>query len=232
MNIVLASTSPRRQQLLALANVDFVTQSVEIDETVLEGELPQDYIVRMVSDKAQVACDDLAHSGSLSRDTSRGIDADSKNKNKNKTETETETKSGLTIVITSDTIGVLGDGKSILVKPKDKADAFNMWSKMSGTTHTIWTAVQLTVIDEQSQVVVQENLLEKTDVSFVPLSEQAMEAYWQTGEPQDKAGSYAIQGRGAAWVHRIEGSYTNVVGLPLAQTLAAIERLHQQHSDV
>lgn len=202
MKIILASTSPRRQQLLALADIDFVTQAVEVDESVLPNETPQDYIVRMVEAKATAARQNLTDCYEVSED--------------------------YYLVITSDTIGVLADGLSILVKPTDKADAFAMWQKMSDTQHAVWTAVQLTVFDNQANSLYSENILEKTEVTFIELDEPAMEAYWASGEPADKAGGYAIQGRGAAWVERINGSYTNVVGLPLSQTLAAIKNIEKR----
>ena len=67
--------------------------------------------------------------------------------------------------------------------------------------------------------------MESTDVSFIPLTQAMMDSYWDSGEPADKAGGYGIQGLAAAWVTRISGSYTNVVGLPLAQTVALIDEL-------
>ncbi|PNK60333.1 Maf family protein [Psychrobacter sp. FDAARGOS_221] len=206
MDIILASTSPRRHQLLALAAIDFSTLSVDVDETILPNEKPQDYIVRMVETKAQQACQHYQ-----TKATNQDKDADSSR-----------------LIITADTIGVLADDHYILVKPKDKADAFAMWQQMSGTEHNIWTAVQLTLVNQQGETVASEQLLEKTQVQFIELDEQAMQAYWDTGEPQDKAGGYAIQGRGSVWVERINGSYSNVVGLPLAQTVAAIHKM-QQH---
>lgn len=202
MKIILASTSPRRQQLLALADIDFVTQAVEVDESILPNETPQDYIIRMVQTKATAAGQSLTE--------------------------WYEAGESHYLVITSDTIGVLADGLSILVKPTDKADAFAMWQKMSNTQHAVWTAVQLTVFDNQANRLYTENILEKTEVTFIELDEPAMEAYWASGEPVDKAGGYAIQGRGAAWVERINGSYSNVVGLPLSQTLAAIKNIEKR----
>lgn len=206
MKITLASTSPRRQQLLALADIQFVTQGVEIDETIYAGETPQDYIVRMVQAKAVAAREKLS-------------EAVNQNKSYN-------------LVLTADTIGVLADGASILVKPVDKADAFGMWQKMSNTQHAVWTAVQLTLLDSEGNTVATDNLLEKTEVTFIALDEQAMQDYWASGEPVDKAGGYAIQGKGAAWVEAINGSYTNVVGLPLAQTIAAIKRMQHKISNL
>lgn len=214
MKIILASTSPRRQDLLALADIQFITQAVDVDESVLSEEIPQDYIVRMVQAKAEAAAEVIKQSGSS---------------DKNSTATNPEQKQKeYYLVITADTIGVLADGVSILVKPTDKNDAFAMWQKMSDTQHAVWTAVQLSVVDSVGKVIHTDNILEKTEVTFIELDKTAMEAYWATGEPTDKAGGYAIQGKGAAWVERINGSYSNVVGLPLAQTLAAIKRIEQQ----
>lgn len=214
MKIILASTSPRRQDLLALADIEFTTQAVDVDESVLFEEMPQDYIVRMVQAKAEAAAEVIKQFSSS-------------DKNSTATNPEQKQKEHY-LVITADTIGVLADGVSILVKPTDKNDAFAMWQKMSDTQHAVWTAVQLSVVDSVGKVIHTDNILEKTEVTFIELDKAAMEAYWATGEPTDKAGGYAIQGKGAAWVERINGSYSNVVGLPLAQTLAAIKRIEQQ----
>ena len=214
MKIILASTSPRRQDLLSLADIEFTTQAVDVDESVLSEEMPQDYIVRMVQAKAEAAAEVIK----------QFVSSD---KNSTATNLERKQKEHY-LVITADTIGVLADGVSILVKPTDKNDAFAMWQKMSNTQHAVWTAVQLSVVDSVGKVIHTDNILEKTEVTFIELDKAAMEAYWATGEPTDKAGGYAIQGKGAAWVERINGSYSNVVGLPLAQTLAAIKRIEQQ----
>ena len=214
MKIILASTSPRRQDLLSLADIEFTTQAVDVDESVLSEEMPQDYIVRMVQAKVEAAAEVIKQFVSS-------------NNNSTATNLEQKQKEHY-LVITADTIGVLADGVSILVKPTDKNDAFAMWQKMSNTQHAVWTAVQLSVIDSVGKVIHTDNILEKTEVTFIELDNPAMEAYWATGEPTDKAGGYAIQGKGASWVERINGSYSNVVGLPLAQTIAAIQRIKQQ----
>ena len=214
MKIILASTSPRRQDLLSLADIEFTTQAVDVDESVLSEEMPQDYIVRMVQAKAEAAAEVIKQFSSSDN-------------NSTATNLEQKQKEHY-LVITADTIGVLADGVSILVKPTDKNDAFAMWQKMSNTQHAVWTAVQLSVVDSVGKVIHTDNILEKTEVTFIELDKAAMEAYWATGEPTDKAGGYAIQGKGAAWVERINGSYSNVVGLPLAQTIAAIQRIKQQ----
>ena len=214
MKIILASTSPRRQDLLALADIQFITQAVDVDESVLSEEIPQDFIVRMVQAKAEAAAEVIKQ-------------CVSSNNNSTATNPEQKQKEHY-LVITADTIGVLADGVSILVKPTDKNDAFAMWQKMSNTQHAVWTAVQLSVIGSVGKVIHTDNILEKTEVTFIELDNTAMETYWATGEPTDKAGGYAIQGKGAAWVERINGSYSNVVGLPLAQTIAAIKHIKQQ----
>ena len=112
-----------------------------------------------------------------------------------------------------------------------------MWQQMSDNTHQVWTAVQATQVllsakssssptsGRAFQIVNQQQITERTDVTFIPLTEEMMENYWDSGEPADKAGGYGIQGLGAAWVSRINGSYTNVVGLPLAQTVALIKNI-------
>ncbi|MDX2374925.1 Maf family protein [Psychrobacter sp. PP-21] len=218
MNIILASGSPRRRELLTRAQLDFRVLSVDIDETQQVNELPKDYIERMVATKAAAAIEQLNQTLSID-------------------ESNEDSFTESVVILTSDTIGVLPDGKTVLVKPVDREHAYSMWQQMSDNVHEVWTAVQATrvqllskkVEDHTShrikdfQVVEQQQLTERTEVTFIPLTTQMMSDYWDSGEPADKAGGYGIQGLGAAWVERINGSYTNVVGLPLAQTLALIK---------
>ncbi|TMP33015.1 Maf family protein [Pseudoalteromonas rubra] len=113
-------------------------------------------------------------------------------------------------VLGSDTIVVLG--QQALGKPKDKNDFMVMMQALSGKTHQVMTAVAVAGIDRiLSRTVI-------TDVTFKPLSEQEIEQYWQSGEPQDKAGGYGIQGLGGRFVTQLSGSYFAVVGLPLYET--------------
>ncbi|WP_288726343.1 Maf family protein, partial [uncultured Psychrobacter sp.] len=180
---------------------------------------PKDYIERMVASKAEAALEQL-------------------NKELNKKLNDSQTDlSAFLIILSADTIGVLADGKTVLVKPDSRADAYRMWQQMSDNTHQVWTAVQATQVllsakssssptsGRAFQIVNQQQITERTDVTFIPLTEEMMENYWDSGEPADKAGGYGIQGLGAAWVSRINGSYTNVVGLPLAQTVALIKNI-------
>ena len=219
MNLILASGSPRRHELLTRAQLNFTVMSVDIDETPHANESPKDYIERMVASKAEAALEQL-----------------NKELNKKLNDRQTDLSASL-IILTADTIGVLADGKTVLVKPDSRADAYRMWQQMSDDTHQVWTAVQATEVllsakssssptsGRAFQIVNQQQITERTDVTFIPLTEEMMENYWDSGEPADKAGGYGIQGLGAAWVSRINGSYTNVVGLPLAQTVALIKNI-------
>ena len=219
MNLILASGSPRRHELLTRAQLDFTVMSVDIDETPHVNEPPKDYIERMVASKAEAALEQL-----------------NKKLNKKLNDRQTDLSESI-IILTADTIGVLADGKTVLVKPDSREDAYRMWQQMSDETHQVWTAVQATQVSLTAkaanhsshkpvlQIVSQQQITERTDVTFIPLTEEMMENYWDSGEPADKAGGYGIQGLGAAWVSRINGSYTNVVGLPRAQTVALIKNI-------
>ena len=115
----------------------------------------------------------------------------------------------------ADTIVVTDKGK-ILGKPANKDDSAQMLKLLSAKQHNVLTAVAITFGDGQQPQ--QKSVTVKTTVTFAELSAAQMEWYWQTGEPQGKAGSYAIQGLGGQFVKHIEGSYSSVVGLPLYET--------------
>ena len=215
MDIILASGSPRRRELLERAQLEFSTLSVDIDETKHDDESPTDYIERMVATKAEAAIQQLA----------------------SRLKTDKSCFSDSLIILTSDTIGVLADGQTVLVKPIDREHAYSMWQQMSDNVHEVWTAVQATYVSLSSkvanssthepvfQIINQQRITERTEVTFIALTAEMMSNYWESGEPADKAGGYGIQGLGAIWVSRINGSYTNVVGLPLPQTLALIKNV-------
>ena len=119
-------------------------------------------------------------------------------------------------VLGADTLGEI-DGR-LLEKPRDRDDAREMLLAMSGREHTVLSAVAVT--SERGQ----DCMLAETRVTFRPVSEIEITRYWDTGEPADKAGAYAIQGFGALFVQRIHGSYSAVVGLPLQETRILLER--------
>ena len=182
MSLVLASQSPRRKELLATLGVNFNVASADIDETVLKGEAPSDYVLRLAQEKATVIFNRLG----ASKNT----------------------------VLGSDTSVIFQD--HILGKPQDQDEFMGMMARLSGQTHQVMTSVA--VISDQKiskQVVV-------TDVVFHSLSTSLLEKYWKTGEPCDKAGGYGIQGLGSLFVREIRGSYSAVVGLPLAETASML----------
>ena len=177
LTLVLASKSPRRQELLSQLGFEFTTENADIDESLKTGESAQQYVERLAIEKAQAIAKNCASN---------------------------------TVVLGSDTAVVYQ--AHILGKPRDLADSINILSLLSGNTHQVYTGIAA-VLNGQviSQVV-------KTDVLFKPLSKAEIIAYWQTQEPQDKAGSYGIQGIGGQFVKAINGSYSSVVGLPLFET--------------
>ena len=181
MNIYLASRSPRRGELLRQIGVDFEVLPSDIDESVVPGEAPEHYVLRLAREKAQ-AC------------------------------VQTITLRGLTPlpVLAADTT-VCADGE-ILGKPDDDAHAAAMLRMMSGRWHSVHTGVAMALGDRV------ETLLCSTQVEMKILSEAEIAAYIATGEPHDKAGAYGIQGLAGAFVSRIEGSFTGVMGLPVFET--------------
>ena len=118
--------------------------------------------------------------------------------------------SAAAVILSADTSVIRGG--VILGKPEDEADAVTMLNELQNATHQVLTAVVLTRGDRQSEA------LSVSEVDFGPMTEEEISAYWQTGEPADKAGSYGIQGIGGQFIKEIRGSYTGIVGLPLYET--------------
>ena len=178
-DLVLASASPRRRELLDQLGVRYTCDPADIDENFNPAESPRAYVERMAREKAATViarCPD-------------------------------EVKA----VIAADTI-VLVDDADVLGKPVDHFDGLAMLARLSGRRHSVITAVCLHLKDSVSCELVE------TQVDFIPLTRELCEAYLDTDEPWDKAGAYGIQGFAGAFVKRIEGSYSNVVGLPLCET--------------
>lgn len=120
-------------------------------------------------------------------------------------------------IIAADTIVVVDD--DLLGKPRDRADAVRMLKNLSGRTHKVVTGVSIRFGG------VTETCVSESQVIFKSLSESEIERYWQSGEPRDKAGAYAIQGIGACFVRQLEGSYSGVMGLPLHETSELLAKL-------
>jgi septum formation protein len=181
-SLVLASASPRRQELLSGIGLEFAVVPADVDESLLPGEKPVDYVERVAHDKALAVVAKL------------GMGAD-----------------GDVVVVAADTT-VDVDGE-ILAKAEDDVDARRMLRLLSGRTHQVHTAVVVWRISGLQTVTV------STDVTFVDLDEATIDWYLATGEHRDKAGAYGMQGAAGALVERIDGSPTNVIGLPLAETV-------------
>lgn len=178
MTLVLASASPRRQELLAQLGVQFERDPADIDETPVSGEAPDAYVERMAREKAAAV---------LARHDASG-----------------------TVVLAADTTVAIDD--IVLGKPADRFDGLAILARLSGRAHTVYTGVCVATASDSACDVV------ATEVEFASLNREACEAYLATDEPWDKAGAYAIQGLGGAFVRAIRGSYSNVVGLPLYET--------------
>jgi septum formation protein len=127
-------------------------------------------------------------------------------------------------VLGADTDVVI-DGQ-ILGKPGDRAQALAMLRQLGGRTHEVYSGVAVVHAGRAGTA------LSVTRVSFGPISDAQAQAYWDTGEPADKAGAYAIQGYGAQFVKHLEGSYSGVMGLPLYETLQLLEGFGVFHSAI
>jgi len=189
MTLYLASTSPRRRELLAQADIEFTTLDVDIDETQRPNELPTAYVERLAKEKAEA--------GFQSVQDEQGA-----------------------VVLAADTIVVLED--DVLGKPSDQQQAQEMLRALSGRSHVVMTAF---AIKTDQQIRVQRV---NTTVFFRNISSKEIEWYWNSGEQQDKAGGYGIQGKGGVFVTAISGSYSAVVGLPLAEVVIALNNLDIQ----
>ena len=175
-NIILASASPRRSELLKQINIAHSIKVADIDETPLPNEKPADYVLR------------VAHEKSLAIYQQGNQDS---------------------IILAADTSVVL-DGE-IMGKPDNLEHAISMLSALSAKTHKVYSAVSIRGERIQDVVCISE-------VTFRGLSEQEIINYWQTGEPADKAGAYAIQGLGSVFIQSIQGSFSGIMGLPLFET--------------
>ena len=182
--LILASASPRRQELLRNAGIPFLVQATNIPEVPRDGESAQACAERLAQSKAATVFRERPDDLVLGADTSVVVD-------------------GL-----------------ILGKPTDAADAFRMLRLLSAKTHEVITGVCLmrkrAVPGSQMPVPIADTRSALTQVTMAAVSDAEMEAYVATGEPMDKAGAYAIQGIASRWITRIEGEYSNVVGLPVS----------------
>ncbi len=173
MDVILASQSPRRKELLAWLVPAFEVRPADIDETPKENEDPLEYVARMAEEKAAVIA--ASHPDQL--------------------------------VIASDTTVAIG--QTILGKPADAQEAEEMLQLLSGKEHLVYTSV---VLQKGKHM---EKVLSQAAVTFYPLSNDDISQYLSTGDYQDKAGAYGIQGPAGIFVKKIEGDYYSIVGFPV-----------------
>lgn len=135
--------------------------------------------------------------------------------------TDSADLSGISAVLVADTSVI--DGGTILGKPEGPDDAESMIARLAGRTHEVWTRFAIGAPERPFRVLHEETVISR--VTFRPLTPARIRAYAESGEGADKAGGYAVQGLGAGLVSRIDGSYTNVVGLPACEVVVALEGL-------
>jgi septum formation protein len=183
--LILASSSPRRQELLRQAGIAFQVHAAHINEDQIADEKPLEYALRLAREKAQAVAAHYPQSYVLGADT--------------------------IVVVAGEVLG----------KPQDHSDAARMLRLLSGRGHEVTTAVSLLAPDAVAPGTVapgtrMETRACTTKVYFRELTEDEIQQYVASGEPMDKAGAYAIQGGASRWTDRIEGEWSNVVGLPLS----------------
>lgn len=181
VQLILASSSPRRRQLLELLGLKFEVRSANIDESIQGGETPSAYVERVAMLKAVRVATQMPQALILGADTA-----------------------------------VVVDGR-VLGKPQSPADARRMLTLLSGRSHAVLTGIALAGTHQSSRIV-------ESQIDFRVLSRGEIDWYIRTGEPMDKAGAYGAQGIGSFLIQSVHGSYSNVVGLPLAETLLLLNR--------
>lgn len=205
--LILASASPRRREILAQAGIPFTVQVADFDEEKIREELVQN------SKKIENIDFSEHYVKALALGKARAVLA------------ENADTFGI-VVLGADTV-VVHRGE-ILNKPVDIADARGMLSRLQGDVHAVYTGVALCYRREDSDnSLIFSNFAVRTEVVFYPMNREEIEEYLSCGEYMDKAGAYAIQGKMAAYIKEIHGDYYNVVGLPLSTIVQELKRLRE-----
>lgn len=194
MKIILASGSPRRKELMAMAGYEYTIEVSEADENISEKD-PS----RMVEELSYLKAMAVA-AGHLCDEEA-------------------------VMVLGADTV-VAFQGE-ILGKPVDREDAFRMLRELSGHTHQVYTGVSLIVVNK-GKIVKSKKFHECTDVIFREITDEEIHWYLESGEADDKAGAYGIQGKAGIFVRRIEGDYYTVMGLPICRVVTEIAELKKE----
>lgn len=198
--MILASASPRRKELLEQIGAEFVICPAKGEEVITETD-PSAVVMELSRQKAEEVASGVLTYNEQHADLATPQDI---------------------LVIGADT--VVAYENQILGKPKDEEDARRMLTMLSGKTHSVYTGVTFVFIDIEGRTG-EHCFFEKTDVCMYPLKEEEIVRYIQSGDPLDKAGSYGIQGRFAIHIKEIRGDYNNVVGLPVARLYQELQKL-------
>ena len=198
--MILASASPRRKELLEQIGAEFVICPAKGEEVITETD-PSAVVMELSRQKAEEVASGVLTYNEQHADLATPQDI---------------------LVIGADT--VVAYENQILGKPKDEEDARRMLTMLSGKMHSVYTGVTFVFIDKEGRTG-EHCFFEKTDVCMYPLKEDEIERYIQSGDPMDKAESYGIQGRFAIHIKEIRGDYNNVVGLPVARLYQELQKL-------
>jgi septum formation protein len=199
IKVVLASQSPRRIELLTNLGFQFEVIPADVDEVVEPDKTAAGNVIQIAKLKADTIYERLMATGTW----------------------QTSEHDRL-LVLGADTTVVL-DNK-MMGKPENEADAKAMLRELSGRCHDVFTGVVILMKEPNKQNPIEISSFEMSHVYFRPLSDPEIAAYVKTGEPMDKAGAYALQGIGSAFVQAIEGCFTNVIGLPIPLVVSMLRR--------
>jgi septum formation protein len=218
MRLILASASPRRAELLRAAGFDFEIVATDIDERLRPDEPPAAFVRRLAEEKSAAGLAQVrpAKTGRYVREVENAGETDVASGFPS-TALGAGSRTDDLVVLGADTAVVI-DGE-VLGKPRDDHDAAVMLARLSGRRHDVLTGVSLRTSTAEA------GFVEATTVEFSQLSDAEIAWYVASGEGRDKAGAYAIQGLAARFIPRIEGSYSNVVGLPLAATAGLLVKI-------
>jgi septum formation protein len=195
--VILASSSPRRKELLEMAGVPFEVIVADINETPLKKELPEKMVARLSKIKAETVAELSSQQNRLLNDS--------------------------VLILAADTT-VVSETKKNLGKPETIEEAKKMIKTLQGKKHHVFTAYTLLqILDGKIKKSVTRTV--RTDVFIKSMTTSEIDIYVAQGECMDKAGAYAAQGFGMALIEKISGSYTNVVGLPVTQVVADMKKL-------
>ncbi|HEX2618618.1 MAG TPA: Maf family protein, partial [Phototrophicaceae bacterium] len=203
MRFVLASSSPRRREMIASLGINFEIIKPEIDETIHPGEDPLIYVQRLSREKAAAVIVRLEEQSQVADAVVLAADT-------------------IVLTLAADTIGVDADNQAMLGKPADANEARSMLKRLREVPHTVYTAFRLAKWQPNQATPTFIDDLVGTRVTMRTYTDDEIESYIASGDPFDKAGSYAIQNPDFYPVAAIEGCYNNVVGLPLCAVKRAL----------